>query len=80
MLASGCLGYLVNIIDKEKEARVTLEEVPVIREYLIIFLDDLPRLPPDHQIEFSIELIPRTAPLSKAPYRLAPAELKELKI
>ena len=54
--------------------------MPVIREYLTVFLDDLPGLPPDRQIEFSIELVPGTAPISKAPYRLAPAELKELKI
>ena len=80
LLASGCLGYLVNMVDKEKETRVTPEEVPVIHKYLTVFLDDLPGLPPDRQIEFSIELVPGTAPISKAPYRLAPAELKELKI
>ena len=80
LLASGCIGYLVNMVDKEKETKVTPEEVPVIREYLTVFLDNLPGLPPDCQIEFSIELVPRTAHISKAPYRLAPVELKELKI
>ena len=80
LLASGCLRYLVNIVDKEKETRLTPEEVPVIREYLIIFLDYLPGLPPDRQIEFSIELVLGTVPISKEPYCLAPTELKELKI
>ena len=47
LLASGCLGYLVNMVDKEKEAKVTLEEVLVIRECLTVFLDDLTGLPPD---------------------------------
>ena len=70
----------MNIVDKEKETRVTPEEVLVIREYLTMFLDDLPGLSPDHQIEFSIKLVPGTAPISKVPYHLAPAELKELKI
>ena len=55
-------------------------DVPIVREYLSVFPDDLLVLPPDREIEFCIELIPGTAPISRAPYLLAPAELKELKI
>ena len=55
------------------------EDIPRVREYLSVFPNDLPGLPPDREIEFCIELIPGTAPISRAPYRLAPAELKELK-
>ena len=44
-----------------------------------VFLDNLLGLPPDHEIEFSIDLLPGTTPISKAPYRMAPTELKELK-
>ena len=51
----------------------------MVRDYLTVFPEDLPGLPPEREIEFTIELIPGTAPVSKAPYRLAPAELKELK-
>ena len=80
MLASGCFGYLVNIVDKEKETRVTSDEVPVIRKYFTVFLDDLLGLPPDCQIEFRLERVPGTAPISKVPYRVSPVELKELKI
>ncbi|KAL5537990.1 hypothetical protein UlMin_046171 [Ulmus minor] len=43
-------------------------------------MDDLPGIPPDREIEFEIELLPGTAPISKAPYRMAPTELKELQI
>ena len=44
-----------------------------------MFPDDLSRLPPAREIEFTIELLPGTSPISKAPYRMAPAELAELR-
>lgn len=56
-----------------------LEEVPVIGEYPDVFLDELPGMPPDREIEFVIDLYPGTAPIAKRPYRMAPAELAELK-
>ena len=59
---------------------MTPEDVPVVREYVSVFPRDLPRLPPDREIVFNIELMPRTAPISRAPYPLAPTELKELKV
>ena len=54
-------------------------DVPVVRKYLSVFLDDLPGLPPDREIEFCIELILEIAQISRTLYHLAPAELKELK-
>ena len=51
---------------------------PIVNEFLDVFLDDLLGLPPDRQVEFSIELAPGTEPVSKQPYRMAPAEMKEL--
>jgi len=57
-----------------------LEEVPVVCEYVDVFSDDLPGMPPDRDIEFVIELQPGTAPISKRPYRMPPKELAELKI
>ena len=45
-----------------------------------MFPEDLPELPPSREIEFEIELAPETTPILKAPYRMAPTELKELKI
>jgi hypothetical protein len=56
------------------------EDIHVIREFVDVFLDDLPRMPPERAIEFKIELQPGTAPIGKAPYKIWPVELKELKI
>src|SRR6185312_3093965 len=57
-----------------------LEEIPVVCEFADVFLDDLPGMPPDRDIEFIIELQPGTAPISKRSYRMPPKELAELKI
>jgi hypothetical protein len=56
-----------------------MEEIPIVQKFLDVFPEDFPGLPPDREIEFCIDLISRAAPISKAPYRMAPAELKELK-
>nr|GEZ28884.1 RNA-directed DNA polymerase homolog [Tanacetum cinerariifolium] len=55
-----------------------LEDVPVVRDYLKVFPKDLPGLPPARPVEFQADLIPREAPVARAPYRLAPSEMKEL--
>ena len=57
----------------------TLAEIPVLCEFPDVFPEDLPRLPPDRDIEFKIDLIPGTAPISRRPYRMPPNELAELK-
>jgi hypothetical protein len=57
----------------------TVEEVPVVCEYPDVFPDDLPRMPPDRDLEFIIDLVPETAPIAKRPYRMAANELEELK-
>ena len=56
-----------------------LEDVPVVRDFPDVFPDDLLGLPPEREIYFPIDLFPGTAPISLPPYRMAPAELKELK-
>ncbi|KAL5539055.1 hypothetical protein UlMin_044547 [Ulmus minor] len=78
LLASGCMGYLATIVDKSVEAKGNVEDVPIVRDFVDVFPEELPGLPPDREIQFEIELLPGTAPISKAPYRMAPAELKEL--
>ena len=55
-----------------------IEDILVVNEFLDIFPDELPGLPPDRQIEFSINLAPGVEPISKAPYRMAPTKMKEL--
>jgi hypothetical protein len=57
-----------------------LEDVHVVREFLDVFSDDLPGMPPERAIEFKIELQPGTAPIAKAPCKMSHVELKELKI
>jgi hypothetical protein len=57
----------------------TLEEILVVQEYLDVFSEELLGMPPDHDIEFLIELLPGTPPISKRPYRMPTNELVELK-
>jgi hypothetical protein len=59
---------------------IKLKDIPIVCEYLDVFPDDLPGMPPDRDIEFIIELQPSTAPISKRSYRMPPNELVELKI
>ena len=59
---------------------MTLLDIPMVCEFLDVFLDELPRLPPDRDVEFKIELLPGTTPISRRPYRMPPNELAELKV
>jgi hypothetical protein len=58
---------------------IPIHQIPVICEFPDVFPDELPGLPPDRDVEFEIELIPRTALISRRPYRMPPDELVELK-
>ncbi|GJT14772.1 putative reverse transcriptase domain-containing protein [Tanacetum coccineum] len=73
----GCHLFLAHVTEKEKSKK-RLEDVPVICDFLEVFLDDLPGLPPSRQVEFKIDLVPSAAPVARAPYRLAPSKMKEL--
>ncbi|GJS16814.1 putative reverse transcriptase domain-containing protein [Tanacetum coccineum] len=73
----GCHLFLAHVTEKEKSEK-RLEDVPVIRDFPEVFPDDLPGLPPSRQVEFKIDLVPGAAPVARAPYRLAPSEMKEL--
>ena len=61
------------------EASPDLASIPVVCEFLDVFPADLPWLPPDRNMEFSIELEPSTAPISWRPYHMAPKELAKMK-
>ncbi|GKA76198.1 putative reverse transcriptase domain-containing protein [Tanacetum coccineum] len=80
-MLKGCPVFLANVTtketkDKSKEKR--LEDVPIVRDFPDVFPEDLSGLPPTRQVEFQIDLIPGVAPVARAPYRLAPSEMKEL--
>ncbi|WVZ52490.1 hypothetical protein U9M48_003544, partial [Paspalum notatum var. saurae] len=57
-----------------------LAKIPVVYDYLDVFSEELPGLLPDRDVEFKIDLVPGTAPVSRRPYRMAPDELRELKV
>ncbi|GJY35118.1 putative reverse transcriptase domain-containing protein [Tanacetum coccineum] len=67
----------VQVMERKSDEK-RLEEIPVVREFLEVFPEDLPGLPPIRQIEFQIHLIPRVTPVAQVPYRLAPSEMQEL--
>nr|GEW76891.1 hypothetical protein [Tanacetum cinerariifolium] len=71
ILIAYCLDFLVS---EEKRLR----DVPIVRDFPKVFPEDLSGLPPTRQVEFHINLIPGAAPVVRAPYRLAPSEMKEL--
>ena len=78
MLRKGCQGYLAYVVETEKEGTL-VDVIPVVREFPDLFLDDIKGLPPDREVEFTIDLIPGTELISIPPYRMAPVELRELK-
>jgi hypothetical protein len=63
----------------EEKLGCRIEEIPIVREFVDVFLEELPGIPLDREIEFTIDLLPNTAPISKAAYKMAPLELNELK-
>ncbi|KAD3640990.1 hypothetical protein E3N88_30213 [Mikania micrantha] len=75
-LRKGYESFLLYMASIEEERRI--EDVPIVNEYLDVFPEELPGLPPDRQVEFRIDLLPGTAPIARAPYRLAPSEMQEL--
>ena len=78
LLEKGCEGFLAYVV-KGGETELCVENIPVVSEFRDVFPEDLPGLPPEREIEFGIELVPGTSPISLAPYRMTPIELKELK-
>ncbi|KAM1018313.1 hypothetical protein ACFX2C_039954 [Malus domestica] len=78
LLRKGCQGYLAHVVLNE-DTLTYVEDVWVVRHFPDVFPDDLPALPPDREVEFAINLIPGTYPISLTLYQMAPAELRELK-
>jgi hypothetical protein len=68
-----------SLVAANVEASPDLASIPMVCEFLDVFPDDLPRLPPDRDVEFTIELKPGTAPISRRPYLMALKELAEIK-
>nr|GEU89264.1 reverse transcriptase domain-containing protein [Tanacetum cinerariifolium] len=80
-MAKGCQIFLSQISAKKEEEKSEgkqLKDVPIVRDFPEVFPEDLLGLPLARPVEFQIDLIPGAAPVARAPYRLAPSEMKEL--
>ncbi|GJZ64974.1 putative reverse transcriptase domain-containing protein [Tanacetum coccineum] len=76
-ISRGYQVFIAQVMEKKSNEK-RLEDIPVVREFLEVFPEDLPGLPPVRQVEFQINLIPGAAPIARAPYILAPSEIQEL--
>ena len=63
-----------------KRCQIELENILVVKDFPDVFPKELTSIPPKREVDLSIEILPGTAPTFKAPYRMAPIELKELNI
>ncbi|KAL5752232.1 hypothetical protein ACOSQ2_022739 [Xanthoceras sorbifolium] len=79
LIKKGCETYLAYVVDVEKIESSPLN-ISTVCDFPDVFPEELPSLPPIREIEFAIDVIPGTTPISITPYRMAPAELKELKL
>ncbi|GKD73588.1 putative reverse transcriptase domain-containing protein [Tanacetum coccineum] len=73
------IAFLAHVTTKEakdKSKKKRLDNVPIVWDFLEVFPEDLPGLPPTRQVEFQIDLIPGAALVAREPYRLAPSEMK----
>ena len=70
--------YLIVCMSNVKNP-VCVDSLPIVRNFPDVFPEDIESLPPEREVEFSIELIPGAGPVSKAPYRMTPLELAEVK-
>ena len=78
LLRSGCEGFIAFITEDKQSHGV--EQIPVVCKFPYVFPEEIPGLPPVREVEFTIELMPGTTPISIASYRMAPVELSELKL
>ncbi|KAA0025924.1 putative polyprotein [Cucumis melo var. makuwa] len=78
LLRKGCTAFLAHVVVVQRE-KLKPEDVPMVKEFLDVFPDDLLGSPPDREIEFTIKLLPGTAPISQASYKMTPSELKEFR-
>ncbi|KAJ9536388.1 hypothetical protein OSB04_un000448 [Centaurea solstitialis] len=75
-LRKDCVAFMAHVVDKEGKEK-QIQNFPVVRDYLEVFPEELPELPPHRQVEFHIDLVQGTAPVAKSLYRLAPSEVQE---
>ena len=82
VVRKGCKDYAVTVTNEENinnTYKLKLEDIPVLKEYADVFLEEIPGLPLKRELDFTIELVPGAVPRSKAPYQMNIFELNELK-
>ncbi|XP_076918628.1 uncharacterized protein LOC143579123 [Bidens hawaiensis] len=79
ILRKGYPAFLAHVVDTQAKER-KFEDIPVVRDFPEVFLEDLPGLSPDRQFEFRIDLVQDAAPVAKSPYILASSEMQELEV
>ena len=75
----GAQAYVCYVHDT-RSSEVEQSDIPIVTDFPDLFPEELPGMPPQRDVEFSIDLLPGTGPIAKAPYRMAPAEMRELKV
>ena len=78
-IRKGYEAFLALILDS-KRGQVDVEKIPIVREFSDVFTEELPGIPLEREVDLSKEIVPGTTPVSRAPYRIAPEKLKELKV
>ena len=79
----GCKVFVVHVMNDKcmnKEDKLKFDDIPILQEFSDVFLEEIPRLPPKRELDFTIELVPGAIPNSKAPYWMNILELNELKL
>ena len=79
MVRKGCEAYLAYVVDTEK-AKPSTSDIPTVCDYPNVCQEELSGLPPQREIEFTIDIVPGATPTFITPYRMAPVELKELNL
>ena len=82
VVRNGCKAFALTVINEENtnnEVKLKLEDIPILREYLDVFPEEILGLPPKRELDFTIELVRGAMPSSKAPYRMNILEWNELK-
>jgi len=76
---AGATCFMIVAHTEKNSTTENISVIPVVEEYADVFPDEIPYLPPSRDVDYTIDLIPGAGPVSMAPYRMAPAELAELK-
>jgi len=79
LLKKGCTAYLAYVINLKKD-KIGLSDIPIVREFPDVFPEKLPGLPPEREVEVTIDILHKVSPIAQPPYRMALKELDELKI